>query len=113
MTLILIRVTPPPLCFHETSNFCSMIPCLITLCVYLSFSPPDGELLEGRGSHLIWLCVSRTQHDARCIMHHLNMCWATVYSVEKEIPYSLKTINLHLDLVHHKFELTKIQVWSL
>ena len=46
-------------------------------------------------------------------MYHVNMCWATVYSVENEIPYSLKIVNVHLDLVHHKFELTKIPVWSL
>ena len=29
-------------------------------------------------------------------MYHVNMCWATVYSVENEIPYSLKIVNVHL-----------------
>lgn len=38
------------------------------------------------------------------------MCWATIHPVENEVPYTLKILNIHLGLVHHKFELIKIQV---
>lgn len=57
MTLILTRVSAPPMCFHDTVNFCSVIPCLIILYVYLSFSPPDGSSSKA-GDHVLLAFVS-------------------------------------------------------
>lgn len=38
------------------------------------------------------------------------MCRIALYSLENEILYALKVLNTHLDLLHHKLELIKIQV---
>jgi hypothetical protein len=109
MTLILTRLSVLSWCFHNTANFCTMIPFLKILCVHLSFSPPD-RCYSKIGTHDLFGFVSRTKHNASCIMYYVNKCWAALFSVGNEVVHTLKILNIHLHLVHHKFKLIKIQV---